>query len=551
MVSREAASGCPAENSLLCSRRHWSIYWLLIVLALTPVGWRTANVINPDTAGSSPMFSANDRSRWCSVAALVEEGVWEIDKVIENERSNPDAVRWDTIDKVQHRGRDGRVHSYSSKPPLLSAIVASEYWLLRRITGWQLTETPLPVVRTLLTVNHLVCLAVLMMLLASFLEPMFVSDWTRYFVVAVAGWGTFLTTFAVTLNNHLPAATTAMATVWLADRMMRYPDRSLWSRGFWAGIFAALTVAFELPAASLAGIVALIVLYRTRGGFFAGFVPAAALVAAVVVGLNWWAHGTWRPAYSFRGDGPQVARIQGAFADELDRGNLPAEIRGIVVQQLETSGNRPVGAARYSAEASAWMGAAAGTRWIVTDETGNGVFAIHREGDDQWTLHEWGNWYDFPGSYWRTRNDQRSEVDRGTADQWQYAFHFLVGHHGVLLLTPVWLLAFAGMLPLATSRTLNRRWLGLATLVVTVVVTGFYLTRPEHDRNYGGVTSGPRWLFWLIPLWLISMVPVVQMLARWQWGKTVCMILLAASMLSAMYSWTNPWVHPWPWFWYR
>jgi len=273
MASNEAGSGCPAEFATICSRRHWAIYWLLIVLALTPVAWRTANVTNHGATGESPMFSANDRSRWCQVASLVEHGEWEIDKVIRP----GSAIEWDTIDKVVHRGRDGLIHSYSSKPPLLATIVAGEYWLLASQTGWVLTESPLPVVRALLTINSVICLAILMILLASFLEPMFVSDWTRYFVLAAAGWGTFLTTFAITLNNHLPAATTAMATIWLADRIVRQPGQRVWSRCFWMGIWAAMTVAFELPAVSLFGVVALVALVRAPKGLLAGFLP----------GLSW------------------------------------------------------------------------------------------------------------------------------------------------------------------------------------------------------------------------------------------------------------------------
>ena len=42
------------------------------------------------------------------------------------------------------------------------------------------------------------------------------------------------------------------------------------------------------------------------------------------------------------------------------------------------------------------------------------------------------------------------------------------------------------------------------TLAVSVVVVGFYVVR---TNNYGGNTSGPRWLFWLTPLWLLAIPP--------------------------------------------
>ncbi len=68
---------------------------------------------------TTPFFSANDRSRWCTVASLVEDGCYEIDRVIQ---LSDDGKRrpWYTIDMVRHVGRDGQLHYY---------IVASHlYW---------------------------------------------------------------------------------------------------------------------------------------------------------------------------------------------------------------------------------------------------------------------------------------------------------------------------------------------------------------------------------------------------------------------------------------
>ncbi|MEZ6066182.1 MAG: hypothetical protein R3B90_10850 [Planctomycetaceae bacterium] len=59
--------------------------------------------------------SANDRSRWCTVAALVEEGTYAIDNVSRR-------PGWDSIDKVRHNE-----HFFSSKPPLFSTLVAGVY----------------------------------------------------------------------------------------------------------------------------------------------------------------------------------------------------------------------------------------------------------------------------------------------------------------------------------------------------------------------------------------------------------------------------------------
>ena len=44
--------------------------------------------------------------------------------------------------------------------------------------------------------------------------------------------------------------------------------------------------------------------------------------------------------------------------------------------------------------------------------------------------------------------------------------------------------------------------LAYLTTVLTIVVLAFYTWNPKA-RNYGGSTQGLRWLFWMIPLWLL------------------------------------------------
>src|SRR5580704_16413957 len=100
-----------------------------------------------------PLLSANDRSRWCTVWSLVERGTYQIDEI--------DAVPgWGTIDKVRHQG-----HFYSTKPPILSTIVAGIYWVVRAVTGWNLDDQTDEVARVLLWIVNVVPLlaAVLVM----------------------------------------------------------------------------------------------------------------------------------------------------------------------------------------------------------------------------------------------------------------------------------------------------------------------------------------------------------------------------------------------------
>ena len=395
------------------------------------------------------------------------------------------------------------------------------------------------------------------MLLAAMLERIVVHDWTRYFVLSAAGFGTFLTTFSVSLNNHLPAAFCVMAVLYCLDRIYRTGPvchdscPAGWIHYFVAGLLAAFAAANDLPALSLFAAAGLLCLIKSPQNTMRGFVLGALIVAAGFFGTNYLAHATWKPAYANRGDGELIQTVEGDYSDELcgadddqlDDGQVPPEILEPIQQRLSDSGREEL-SAPY-AEQSFWKRNrdAKLRRWNVRDHLSSSQFTIEETSANQFAIHEFANWYDYSGSYWSS--GKKSPIDRGESDQTLYAFHMLLGHHGICSLTPIWLFSFAGLIALPFAGRLQLQWLGVMGLGLTVVVFTFYLTRPEIDRNYGGVTSGLRWMFWLIPIWLVAMVPVVDTLAKKTPGKFFCLGLLLLSIVSAMYSIQNPWVHPW------
>jgi hypothetical protein len=154
----------------------------------------------------------------------------------------------------------------------------------------------------------------------------------------------------------------------------------------------------------------------------------------------------------------------------------------------------------------------------------------------------------------------------------------LIGHHGVFSLTAIWMFAIPGVYWLsrgtpglapssqpfpikgerkernnlavleAAVRSSPEPLTALAWLIgaVTVACLGFYLFFvPVTIRNYGGGTSGFRFTFWLIPLWLLALIPAADWMAERRARRIVGYILLGISIFSANYAIWNPWVHPW------
>ncbi|MBT4868182.1 MAG: DUF2029 domain-containing protein [Planctomycetaceae bacterium] len=143
-------------------------------------------------------------------------------------------------------------------------------------------------------------------------------------------------------------------------------------------------------------------------------------------------------------------------------------------------------------------------------------------------------------SYW----SNPSGLDANREPWYTYLLHCTVGHHGVLSLSPVFFLTVVGWIQIRRWREHALRpflWLGL---VLTVVVLSFYLSR-TGSYNYGGNTSGLRWMIWLIPFWLLAIIPVLDRWADCRWTKMAATGLLAISVFSAAYPQTNPWQHPW------
>jgi hypothetical protein len=486
-------------------------------------------------SGETPFQSANDRSRWSAVRALVDHGTFELDPVLIKDpnatvRKEKYDLEWETIDKVRHKGWDGREHYYSSKPVLSYLPHAAIYAALKATLGLEFARSPFTVARIILLLTQILPFGLGLWLFSRYVLRKTTSSWTVGALITFAGVGTLLAPFLVTLNNHVPAAIAVGLALTL---LLRTDDEQApgWGGFLLMGLFAGYAAANELPALSFACLLGGYLLLRSPAKTLLAYVPGAALVAVAAFGANYLAHGQLRPPYAMRQDGPLIlhyAADRGGF----EQGRLPKDFRDEMKEQGYTFSSRT------TVERSERPG-----RFVLWDPaTATRLALIERE--NGLDVRQWGNWYDYPGSYWYY--GRKSGVDQGEPSRAAYAFHVLIGHHGVFSLTPMWLLAIPGTL-LFLRRDWRRPRTAVAwmTLVVTVVCLGFYILRPLEDRNYGGVASGLRWAFWLIPFWLIAIVEPTTKLMQRPLGVAVVLLLFAASCFSATEPWSKPWQHPW------
>ncbi|MFM8273052.1 MAG: hypothetical protein ACKODX_12060 [Gemmata sp.] len=433
----------------------------------------------PDTRPDPmPTFSSNDKSRWATVRSLVHNKTYVIGR-----RTYPDVgdpkkyLDEGIVAEPAYRSLDIVMNPetkefYSSKPPLMATLVAGEYWVLNRVSGWDLVRDRWLVIPAVVLTWNVLPFAAYLFLLARLLDGIGKTDFGKLLAFTTAALGTFLLTFSSTLNNHLPAAYCVLFASYPLLRAV-LENRDMTPAGYGVcGFFAAFAATFELPALSfLAALFVPLLVARPRNSLLY-FLPCALLPLAALFVANYAAMGKLLPAYSEFG----------------------------------------------------------------------------------------GPWYNFEGSHWAKRGTPAAKgIDFNDESTATYAFHLSLGHHGWFSLTPVWFVALGTLLALGIKSAPDvRRLFGanksatgwtlelfaLMTLVLSVVLFCFYLTRTQ-SYNYGGNTSGPRWLFWLIPLWVLAVPPAADRLARGRVGQLLCAALLGFSVLSAFYPAWNPWRNPW------
>jgi hypothetical protein len=414
----------------------WRVFSGLILIIAAAV--HLAALLN-----AKPLQSANDRSRWCTVWSLCERGTFQIDEI----RRQPG---WDSIDIVHVDG-----HFYSTKPPLLTVLVAGLTWCVTRVTGWSLLEETHAVTTVVLLIVNILPFILSLWLLAMILERHARTEWCKVFVLLTSAFATLLTPFLMTFNNHAVAAAGAMLALFMALRFLSDAEPRGWTLAL-CGLASAWTCTNELPAAALGLATLTFAWKRSNRKTLVYYLPAAVVPLLAFFVTNVVATGSWKPIYA------------------------------------------DFGSAKYQ-------------------------FVI-----------------DGIPSYWT--NPQG--IDRNLDSPWIYFVHCTVGHHGILSLSPVFVLTLAGWISARRCENVAFGSILRCGATLTSLVLAFYLTRTQN-YNYGGVSCALRWSLWLIPFWLCALIPVVDWTSKSRLARAAAATLL---MVSSVFAWlpvANPWQQPW------
>jgi hypothetical protein len=81
--------------------------------------------------------------------------------------------------------------------------------------------------------------------------------------------------------------------------------------------------------------------------------------------------------------------------------------------------------------------------------------------------------------------------------------------------------------------------------IVLLTSLAVFAFNVKKTNNYGGTCQGPRWLFFLIPPWLMMLPAGVERIVRSRAGRWLACVLLGVSTFSVVYAARMPWSESW------
>jgi hypothetical protein len=530
-------------------------------------------------------IGANDISRWCTVWSLLERGTYAIDdcpwqsrtqdKVQKSDKLAAPGAGSDALTRFEYaiapkRWREGDPidHFYSSKPPLLPTIMAgllyparklsgvpldhvikqerSERWVQKDVPGspgkteTKLEKPPEPVewpvhvfyLKPMLLLLNIVPLWLSLVLYARLLDRYAANDWAWFFSLIAAAFGSLLFAFATTLNNHTVAAASAFFAIYALVRIWDDGERSGWYFAM-AGFFGAFCACNEIPAAFFGVLLFLMLLARFPRKTLAWFVPAAAIPCIAFLLTQYLAFGKFRPVYEEFGT--KSYNYYGSYWTtplEMDYLNLRPEPYPVYLFHM-TFGHHGV----FSLT-PVFLFAIYGALRLVF---GNGKTLRALSILTLVLLVALVGFYIWHPSAMYYRWDPKAFSFNGLMNKPETQYWLIPL---CLVVAPLLLFALVGTYRLLADEARPMRALAALTLVLTVVLFAFYTWNPKA-RNYGGSTQGLRWLFWLMPLWLVFLPRGVEAGETRVWVRRLSLAALFVSVFSVGYALRGPWSHPW------
>ena len=249
----------------------------------------------------------NDQSRLATVERLVHGGTFFIEDSC-----------FETVDQVHVDG-----HFLSSKPPLLSTMMAGQYWLLYNVLGWDIRdEGESRAVIKILTLTFAGAPLIAFLLLLRVALNWFVADGAaRLVTLFAAAFCNHAMGMAIALNNHVFAATALFTAglICLGLAHEKITRRPLWY--IVAGVATVTAIAIELSCVVFLPFFAVYLVRRTGLRMSWWFVVGMVPVAVIHLGLTRATLGNFLPAYVQ----PALYDYPGSYWLEPDDVNALAE----------------------------------------------------------------------------------------------------------------------------------------------------------------------------------------------------------------------------------
>lgn len=113
-------------------------------------------------------------------------------------------------------------------------MVAGEYWIIKKLTGWTLKEHPFGVVRIILFTINLVPFFIYLLVFWALLQRFSQSDWACIYALTIAALGTSVLPFLNSFNNHTMATFSILFAIYgivriqeIADAKSKTPGKDL------------------------------------------------------------------------------------------------------------------------------------------------------------------------------------------------------------------------------------------------------------------------------------------------------------------------------------